>query len=243
MIDTHAHILKEYYEDLLEIIESIKDIKIISCGVDDDSNKETLELISKYTNIYGAIGIHPSEVSKGNSIKFIEDNIDSVVAIGEIGLDYYYPGDYELQKEIFIKQLDLAVKYNKAVIIHSRDSFLDTFEILKEYPTLKKTIHSFSYTYNEALKFIEIGCMLGVNGVITFKNADSLREVVSLVDIKYLLSETDSPYLTPVPYRGKRNDPSKVSLIVDKIAEIKGISYENVKDILMANAIRQFDLN
>lgn len=246
MIDTHAHLLSEYYDNMDEVIETFTDTLVISCGVDDKTNIETLSLVNKYKNIYGAIGIHPSEASVVNDASFLllEENInnDYIVAIGEIGLDYHYPGDYELQKVIFIRQLELALKYNKPVIIHSREAYEDTYAILAKYPTLKKVIHSFGYDYQAALKSVEIGCMIGINGIVTFKKSDVLKEVVKSIDLKYILLETDAPYLTPIPFRGTKNDSSKLEYIAREISAIKGISLDSVVAATTYNANLQFDL-
>lgn len=245
MIDTHAHLLLEYYDNIEEVIDSFADTLVVSCGVNDQTNVETLALVKKYRNIYGAIGIHPSEVLgvKDSSLNYIEENInnDYIVAIGEIGLDYYYPGDYELQQSIFIRQLELAKKYNKPVIIHSRDAYEDTYNILSKYPTLKKVIHSFSYDYQSAAKFIEIGCMIGINGIVTFKKADMLKEVVKHIELSHLLLETDAPYLTPTPFRGNKNDSSKLIYIAREMSVIKGISIDLVIETTTNNARSQFD--
>lgn len=246
MIDTHAHILSKYYENLDEILIKIKDNYIINCGVSDEDNLEIISLCKKNTNLFGTLGIHPSEVDKitDSSFDIVENNLNSVgiVGIGEIGLDYYYEGDYELQKIVFRKQLDLARKYKLPVVIHSRNAKEDTLAILSDYKELKKILHCYSYDYEYALKFIEIGCVFGVNGIVTFKNNEILKEVISKIDIKYFLIETDSPYLTPVPNRGKKNDSSNLTYIIKKIAEIKKLNYEDTANLLNKNAISQFDL-
>ena len=248
MIDTHCHLLKEYYNNIDEVVAKMEDNKMIISGVDTISNKEVIELCSKYVNVFGTLGIHPEEIDKidSSSLKFIEENINNpkIVAIGEIGLDYYWNSENkELQKDIFIKQIELARKYNKAIVVHSRDAIQDTYDILNEYANgLKIDIHCFGSSYDMALKFINIGCMLGVGGVITFKNNRKLVEVIEKIDLKYLLLETDSPYLTPEPFRGKTNEPYNIIYIAKKIAEIKGITLDEVLKQTTLNAISQFDL-
>lgn len=246
LIDTHAHILSKYYDNLEEILLKTKDMYIINCGVGDSDNLEIINLCKKHTNIFGTLGIHPSEVQNisDDSFKIIEDNINSerIIAVGEIGLDYYYDGDYELQKTVFKKQLDIARKYNLPVVIHSRDALEDTFSILSEYKDLKKILHCYSYDYEAALKFIEIGCVFGINGVVTFKNNTTLHEVVKNIDLKYFLLETDSPYLTPIPNRGKKNDSSNLIYIAQKVAFIKEIKVEEVVTQTFINTVREFDL-
>jgi len=248
MIDTHSHIFKEDYENIKEVINKMKDNIIIVSGTNDDTNKEVLELVSKYNNIYGTLGIHPSEIDKvtSDSFNLIENNLNNkkIIGIGEVGLDYYWVKDNkEEQKDLFIKQIELAKKYNKAVVVHTRDSIEDTYEIVKEYKDVKFIIHCFSSSLDMANKFIKLGCKLGIGGVLTFKNSKKLKEVVKNIDISYLLLETDSPYLTPEPYRGKKNEPYNIIYVAEEIAKIKNISLEEVLKITTKNAISQFDLN
>ena len=245
LIDTHCHLNKEDYENLDEIIRNMDGIMIAS-GCSDKSNKEVLELVEKYPNVYGAIGIHPEEINKINegSFKFIEENINNpkIVAIGEIGLDYYWVKDNkDVQKEVFRRQLDLATKYNKPVIIHSRDSIQDTYDILKQYK-LKGSMHCFNSSIEMAREFIKLGYMIGIGGVVTFKNAKNLVDVVKQLDLENILLETDSPYLTPEPYRGKRNNPSMVYFVAKKISELKNVKLEEILSKTSHNAISLFDL-
>ena len=190
LIDTHCHLSNDDYENLEEVIKNMNGIMIAS-GCNDKTNKEVLELVEKYTNVYGTLGIHPEEVNNLNndSFKIIEDNINNskIVAIGEIGLDYYWVNDNkEEQKELFLKQLDLAKKHNKPVVIHSRDSIQDTYDILKKYH-LKGTIHCFSSSLEMAKEFIKLGYKIGIGGVVTFKNSLKLQEIVKELDLKYIL--------------------------------------------------------
>ena len=244
LIDTHCHLSNEDYENLGQVINNMDGIMIAS-GCDDKTNKEVLELINKYPNVYGTLGIHPSEIESitADSFKLIEDNINNpkIVAIGEIGLDYYWVKDNkEKQKEVFIKQLDLAQKYSKPIVVHSRESIQDVYDILKNYK-LKGSIHCFSSSLEMAKEFIKLGYKIGIGGVVTFKNSKKLQEIVKEVDIKNILLETDSPYLSPEPLRGKQNKPSNVSLVATKISELKDISKEEVINITMANSCQLFD--
>ena len=246
LIDTHCHLSKEDYENVEEIIKNMDGIMIAS-GCSDKTNKEILDLVEKYPNVYGTLGIHPEEINNitNDSFKIIEQSLNNpkIVAIGEIGLDYYWVKDNkEKQKKIFKKQLDLATKYNKPVIIHSRDSIQDTYDILKEYK-LKGTLHCFNSSLEMAKEFIKLGYKIGIGGVVTFKNAQKLQEIVKQLDLKDILIETDSPYLTPEPYRGKKNEPSYVYYVADRIAKLKNIDIEEVIKITGENAIREFDLN
>ena len=211
MIDTHCHLFTSEYDDLDNLLKTIENagIKCIVNGCDMLSNKEVLELSSKYDFIYSAIGFHPSEVDNvpNNYIDYLEKNIDRVVAIGEIGLDYYWVKDNkDKQIELFENQLKLAEKYNKPVIVHCRDAWNDTYNILSKYKVIG-VIHAFSGSFEMANMFIKLGFKLGIGGVITFKKCN-LKDVVKEIGISNIVLETDSPYLSPEPFRGKRNNPS-----------------------------------
>ena len=245
MIDSHAHILKEYYEDIDSLIRELKD-KNVSSVVDAASNyKESIEIIElskKYNGfIIPAIGIHPECIENADLNKIeelIKDN--NIKAIGEIGLDYYWVKDNkEEQKKLFIDQIKLAKKYDLPVIVHTRDSIQDCFDILKEY-RVKGVVHCFTGSYEMAKEFIKHGYKLGIGGVLTFKNS-KLYEVIEKINLKDILLETDSPYLSPDPFRGKQNNPSNVYYVAKKIAEIKNISVEEVIDITAKNARELFD--
>ena len=246
-IDTHCHIFKSDYDDVESVINEMKNNIMIVSGYDRVSNKEVLELVKKYKNIYGTLGIHPSEVDDYtlNDLDFIEKNIDNpkIVGIGEIGLDYHFEKDKkEKQKELFIKQLDMAKKYNKAVIIHSRDAMKDTVDIIKNY-NLKMDMHCYSGSLETAMELIKMNVKLGIGGVLTFNNSEKLKEIVKNIDLSNILLETDSPYLTPVPHRGKKNKPSYVYYVALKIAEIKNMDVNEVINITTKTAKKQFDLN
>lgn len=249
MIDTHAHLFINDYDNIEEVINKMENNIIIVSGTNINDNKEVIDLINKYKNVYGTIGIHPTEIDskEEETLKFIEDNLDNkkIVGIGEIGLDYHYECDKEKQKEIFIKQIELANKYNKTMVIHSRDAIKDTYEILKKYKkeNIKIDIHCYSSSLEMAKEFIKLNGMLGIGGVLTFKNSKILKEVVENIDLKYLLLETDSPYLSPEPFRGTKNEPYNIIYVAKKIAEIKNVSLEKVLEITTNNAISQFDLN
>lgn len=247
-IDTHCHVLNEYYDDIEMVISECRnnDIeKIIVNGCDINSNREVLELVNKYDIVYGAIGFHPTELDdfKEEYFKFLEDNLDNpkIVAVGEIGLDYHYDNtDKEKQVYIFKKQLDIASKYNKPIIVHSRDSIQDTYNILKKY-RLTGSIHCFSGSVEMAREFVKIGYKLGIGGIITYKNAKTIKEVVKDIDLSYILLETDSPYLTPSLYRGEDNSPKYIPIIANEIASIKVISNKEVAVTTTANAEATFD--
>ena len=239
MVDTHCHITSEYYDNIDEVINKMKDNIIIVSGTNKEDIKEVINLCN-YKNVYGTIGIYPTEEL---DLKIIEDNINNkkIVGIGEIGLDYHLEHNKEEQINKFIKQLDLARKYNKTVVIHTREAMQDTYDILKNYKDLKKVIHCYSGSLEMAKEFIKIGCRLGIGGVLTFKNS-KLKDVIKEIDLKYLLLETDSPFLTPEPYRGTKNEPYNIIYVAKKIAEIKNISLEEVLEVTTSNAKDQFDL-
>ena len=245
--DTHCHLFKQYYDDVLEVIDRAKKDNVnrmIVSGCDNISNLEILELIEN-DGIYGTLGIHPEVVDsyKEEDLKLIEENIlnKKIVAVGEIGLDYHYTKENrEKQIELFERQLKIAEKYNKPVVIHSRDATNDTIDILKKYK-VKGVIHSFSGSLEMANIYVKMGFLLGINGVITFKNC-RLKDVIKEIGINNIVLETDAPYLTPVPFRGKLNDPSKIILIGEFVREIKEIELEELAKITNENIKRVFDI-
>lgn len=249
MIDTHCHILSEYYDNIDEEIEMIKEAgvkAIIVNGTNITNCKEVLSLVSKYDIVYGAIGFHPTELDgvELECLDFIEKNIsnDKIVAIGEIGLDYHYDNTAKEKQQLFFrKQLDIASKYHKPVIIHSRDAIGDTYNILKEY-SVSGVLHCYSGSLEMAREFIKLGICLGIGGVCTYNNAKNIIDVIKNIGLEYILLETDAPYLTPVPYRKNVNSPKYLGVIANKIAYIKEISYDDVVRTTSANAGRVFDI-
>lgn len=247
-IDIHCHLDSSYYENINDIINNAKNNgvnRFIYNGCDLKTNKEVIDLINKYDCVYGAIGFHPTELDDitEEDYTFLEDNIKNkkIVAIGEIGLDYHYEDtDKEKQKYHFIKQLELARKYDLPVIIHSRDCIGETYNILKEYP-VRGVLHCYSGSLEMAREFIKLGFFISVGGIITFKNAKNIIEVIKNIDLSYVLLETDSPYLTPEPYRKKKNEPMYIPIIANKIAEIKEIDVEEVRAVTTKNAEALFD--
>ncbi len=247
-IDTHCHIVSEYYDDIDEVIKNAIDngvLKIIINGYNMQSNREVLELVKKYDIVYGALGIQPEELYDYNddSLKFIEEHIndEKIIAVGEIGLDYHYDTDKKLQKELFKRQLEIAYKYNKPVIIHSRDCIQETYNILKE-SKVKGTMHCYSGSKEMALEFIKIGFLIGIGGVSTFKNAKNIVDVIKYIPLEYIILETDSPYLTPEPYRGKRNEPMYIPIVAKRVADIKGLGIKEIERTTTDNARRLFDI-
>lgn len=213
LTDSHTHILPSDVPNYQEILENLKqdNIKrIIINGYNDKTNKEVLELVSKYENVYGALGFHPDNINEltKDSIEFIEENLNNpkIIAIGEIGLDYYHNKENkEAQIKLLENFLELSIKTNKPVIIHSREATGDLITTLKKYNT-KGIIHCFNGSKETANIFLKLGYKLGIGGVITFKNCKLKEEIKDLPSNSFLL-ETDAPYLTPEPYRGKPNEP------------------------------------
>lgn len=247
-IDTHCHVVSEYYDDIDVVIKNAIDngvLKIIINGYNMQSNREVLELVKKYDIVYGALGIQPEELYDYNddSLKFIEEHIndEKIIAVGEIGLDYHYDTDKDLQKELFKRQLKIAYKYNKPVIIHSRDCIQETYNILKD-SKVKGTMHCYSGSKEMALEFIKIGFSIGIGGVSTFKNAKNIVDVIKYIPLEYIILETDSPYLTPEPYRGKRNEPMYIPIVAKRVADIKGLDIKEIERTTTDNARRLFDI-
>lgn len=245
--DTHCHLFQEYYEDIDEIIKLAKENNVnrmIVAGCDNKSNKEVISLI-KREEVYGALGIHPEDVENYSEedLRFIEENLSNkkIVAIGEIGLDYHYGKvTKDAQVKLFESQLALAEKNNLPIVVHSRDATLDTINSLKKYK-VKGVIHSFSGSLETARIYIGMGFLLGVNGVITFKNCN-LKDIIKEIDVHNIVLETDSPYLTPVPFRGKRNDPSKIFNIAEFVSKLYGIESVKLAEITNENIKRVFDI-
>ena len=248
MIDTHCHIFNEYYDDIDRVIFELKENgieKIIVNGTDMKSNMEVLEIVKKYDIVYGAIGFQPTELHnfKDDDIVWLEEHINDckIVAVGEIGLDYHYENtNKKLQHDVFTKQLEIALKYNKPVIVHTRDAIQDTYNLLKKYK-VHGSVHCFSGSLEMAREFIKLGFYIGVGGVVTYKNAKNLIRVINDISLEYILLETDSPYLTPEPFRGGDNSPKYIPIIVKKISEIKNVDSNVVVKITTDNASRLFD--
>lgn len=251
LIDTHCHLSREDYDDIDLVIKENRENgigKIVVSACTKESILECLEYIEKYDDVYLTIGFHPSETESYNNdeLKFLRETIKNnkkIVGVGEIGLDYHYGKDDQLKQiEMFIDQMKLAGDLNLPVVIHSRDATEDTIKILKEFPNVTGVIHCFSGSVETAKIYIKMGYKIGIGGVVTFSNS-KLFEVVEAVGIENIVLETDSPYLTPVPYRGKKNSSKYIPFIAEKISEILKISVENVSLETTKNACSVFDLN
>ena len=252
IIDTHAHYDDEQFdidrEDLLSSMESGGIGAVINASATVRSWDKVLAFTKKYPFMYGMIGVHPDEIGELDEEKFERMtelvSESKIVAVGEIGLDYYWDKEsHEQQKEWFIRQLKLAKNKNLPVNVHSREAAADTFDILKEHGQgMKAIIHCYSYSKEMALEYVKMGYLIGVGGVVTFKNARKLKEVVEAIPIEHIVLETDCPYLAPVPYRGKRNSSLYLPLVAEAIAELKGMTKEEVIQITTENARRFYGI-
>jgi TatD DNase family protein len=248
IIDTHAHLSLED-ENTDSVIKEMEDNIIIVSGTNAFTNKEVIELCNKYNNIYGTLGIHPMEVDEATAsdLNFIRNNLNNpkIVGVGEIGIDLYWRGDnLDLQTKWFNLQLDLAKEFNKTAVIHNRKSKEEIYEVLKNHSNLKVIFHCYDGDYDYYLKIKEIvDAKFGIGGVITFKNEINLKEFIKKVDLNDIVLETDSPYLSPEPKRGKINKPSNVYYVAEKIAEITNKNKEEIVKLTTKNALSQFDLN
>ena len=252
LFDTHVHLNDVSYENYQEIIQNalsngVK--KMVVVGFDLDSSKRAIEIAKEYPFVYAAIGIHPSEANKEYDKDLIELEkliCDKVVAIGEIGLDYHYDGVIkENQSDLFIKQIQIAKRNHLPIIIHSRDACRDTVDILKEYKDCysKGIMHCYAYSYEIAKVLINYGFIFSFGGVVTYKNAKEVKEVVTNLDINKIILETDAPYLTPTPHRGKRNEPAYIKYVADEIALLKGLDKKDVEEITYNNACDFFGVS
>lgn len=250
IFDTHTHIYDtKFNEDFDDVMKRIKEemYGIASIGFDFESSKKSVELSNKYDFVYAVIGVHPVDIKKynddiENKLINIALNEKKVVAIGEIGLDYYWMADpKEVQKEGFKRQLELARKVNLPVVIHTRDALQDTLDILKEYNDIGGILHCYPGSYESARPFLD-RYYIGIGGTVTFKNNKKTKELVKDIDLKHIVIETDCPYLTPVPYRGKRNEPVYTTFVAKEIAKIKEIDVQEVIDITTENAKKIYNI-
>lgn len=251
IFDSHAHYDNpKFSEDCDETLKMVFEngvSAIINIGSDMENSHSSVELANKYQFIYSSVGVHPHSASE-----FCDDDLivlekltknEKVVAIGEIGLDYHYDfSPREIQKKVFISQLDLAKKLNKPIIVHSREATSDTLEVLKNYD-LKGVVHCFSGSAETAKIYLDMGYYIGFTGVVTFDNAQKAQQAVESIPLERLLLETDCPYMAPVPFRGKRATSDMIKYIAQKIAEIKNVSPQYVIDITRKNTCDLFNID
>lgn len=255
LIDSHAHLDdKRFNADRDSLIKSLKENGVdlvLNIGADIKTSKASVNLAKKYPNIYAVVGVHPHSAKdlEGSDLSDLRAlaKEDKVVAIGEIGLDYYYDNSpRDIQQKWFKEQISLAQDLDMPIVIHSRDATQDTFDILKEASEKKQLrgiLHSYSGSYEMAQEYIKLGFYIAIGGPVTFKNARVSREVAAQIPLDKLLIETDAPYLTPEPYRGKRNEPMYVKYVAEKIAELRETSYEEIAKATSQNLLRLLDLD
>lgn len=263
LIDSHGHLTDEKYKDDLEEVltraGSVGVLSVVSAGYDFLSSKQSLELAKKYASVFATVGIHPENVGQSREQFCLEfEKIkelatkDRVVAIGEIGLDYHYFDGLDaekiaerkaLQREAFVGQIELANALNKPIVVHSRDAMGDTIDILRaNKPKRESLLHCYAGSVESAKILMELGFSFSFGGVVTFKNSKQAVEVVKALPLDRILIETDCPYLSPEPFRGKRNEPKNVVYVADMIARIKGLSLEEVAEVTTQNAKRLFGI-
>lgn len=252
LTDTHAHLNDEAFDgDRAEVINELEsNLKwIINNSYDEKSCDDSIKLAEEYEFIYAAVGVHPHDALTYDDR--LQEKIKAyllypkTVALGEIGLDYHYEySPRDIQKEVFVKQIKLAEKLNKPITIHSRDASQDTYDILKNSLVCPRgaVLHSFSQSSEMLKLYLDMNVFFSVSGVVTFKNADKLRETVKHIPNKRIFLETDCPYMTPVPYRGKRNRPDMTEHTARVCAELKGMAYEEFCEIASENAEKFFGI-
>lgn len=248
IFDTHAHYMRsDYGDDLEPLLDGLPQNgveRVLAVGVEIESSEEELALAERYNYIWAAVGIHPEYAA--DIPENWEEELERLLshpkaaALGEIGLDYHYDGPpRDVQQRVFRRQLEIAAKHNKPVVIHSRDASGDTMEILKEYKP-RGVMHCFSGSAETAKEIVKLGMYIGFTGVLTFKNAKKAVEACAAVPTDRLLLETDCPYMAPVPHRGERSDSSMIKFTAEKMAEIKGVSTEEMIEIARENGERLF---
>jgi len=249
IVDTHAHLnTEDYQEDLEDVLirSKMNDVnQIIVIGMDEETNLKAIELAEEHDMLFATVGVHPGYVDN-QTTDHLESllNKKKVVAIGECGIDLHWRQDnYELQRSIFIEQIELAKRFKLPLVIHTRSSFEEAYQCLvSSKGKVTGVFHCFSSNLKDAKRAIDLGFYIGIDGPITFKKAEDLVDIVQNIDLKHILVETDSPYLAPMPYRGKRNEPAHTKYVVEKIAEIKKISVEEVMKQTTENAYNLFNL-
>ncbi|WP_156298946.1 TatD family hydrolase [Streptobacillus canis] len=250
LVDTHLHLYSELYEENRQII--IDDMKdkldfAVNISCDMESTLESIEFAEKYEFMYATVGYHPCDISKYNEAdmnKMLDFAVNhpKVVAIGEIGLDYYWMNDpKEEQEKYFRLQIEKAIEVDKPIVVHTRDALEDTIRIINEYPKVRGILHCYPGTF-EMIEHLLDRFYIGIGGTVTFKNNKITHELVKKISIDKIVLETDSPYLTPVPFRGKLNNPTYVSYVAEKIAELKEMKVEEVKIKTTENAMKVYNV-
>lgn len=251
LVDTHVHLnSKKYKDNLSEVIKRALDNSVetmIVVGYDKETNKLAIELAEKYPFIFATVGFHPTDARhiKPSDYEILVKQLKHkrVVGIGECGLDFYWDKDFiNEQIEVFRKQIELSLQYNKPLIIHMRDASEATYNVLSDYKNLKGIMHCYSGSPEMATNFLELGMHISLGGPVTFKNGHKPKKVAEMVPLDKLLIETDAPYLSPHPFRGKTNEPSRVKLVAEAIARVRNVPYSVIAEATTKNAYRLFKI-
>ncbi len=249
IVETHIHLNHGQYDDIEQVVMRAQEAGVthmLDIGCEPHTLDLSIKISEQYDNVKSSIGLHPVDVSMRTDeliekIEKLATDSDQVIAIGEIGLDYHwYPEQKEEQKKLLHEQMKIAEKLQLPVVIHSRDAYEDCFEILSQYPTVTGVIHSFSDNYEMAQKFVDLGYYIGIGGPVTFKNGHNQKEVVSNIELNKLVIETDGPYLTPTPFRGKRNEPAYLTHILNEIISLRDEDAKTVEETIYNNSFQLF---
>ena len=251
LVDTHVHLnSKKYKDDLHQVISRAEEVGVelmIIVGYDHETNLKAIELAEKYPFMYATVGFHPTDARhvKDTDYEILEKQLqhEKVVGIGECGLDFYWDKEYiDKQIEVFKKQIELSIKFDKPLVIHMRDASEATYNVLSEYKDIKGIMHCYSGSVEMAKEFLKLGLHISLGGPVTFLNGRVPKEVAKIVPIDKLLIETDAPYLSPHPFRGKRNEPARVKLVAEEIAKLREVSYTDIATKTAKNAYKLFNI-
>lgn len=250
MIDTHAHIyLKEFDKDRIQIIANAREAgidRILMPAIDSETHKSMLKVEDEFSECFSMIGLHPCSVKQNfeDELRVVKEYLlnRKFIAIGEIGLDFYWDITYrQEQYAAFHQQIKIAIEHELPIVIHSRNAINECIEMVRQYPDAKGVFHCFSGNELQARQIIDLSFMLGIGGVITFKNA-GLDTFIKEIGLNNIILETDAPYLAPVPFRGKRNEPAHIKFVIEKLSDVSGLAIEEIEQLTTANAKRLFDL-
>jgi len=251
LVDTHVHLnSKKFKDDLPQVISRAHEAGVelmIVVGFDHETNLRAIELAEKYPFIYATVGFHPTDARhvKESDYEILIKQLqhEKVVGVGECGLDFYWDKEFiDKQIEVFRRQIELSIKFDKPLVIHMRDASEATYNVLSEYENLKGIMHCYSGSAEMVEMYLKLGLHISLGGPVTFKNGRVPKEVAKIVPINKLLIETDSPYLSPHPFRGKTNEPARVKLVAEEIARLRDVSYTEIADKTAKNAYKLFNI-
>lgn len=247
LIDTHCHIHEPYELPIEEVLERAHDARVremICVGTAEDSSREAIKFAENHEGIYASIGVHPHETKEGyKEVSRLAGTSEKIVAVGEIGLDYFYThSPREVQIEALKAQIEVALAHDLPIIFHVREAFDDFWPLLEQYPGIRGVLHSFTDSKENMQKAIEKGLYIGVNGISTFTKDEAQKEMFDAIPLDRILFETDAPFLTPTPYRGKVNEPAYVRIVAEYHAQRRGISLEEISKASTQNARALFNL-